>query len=290
MKLNNAPGATSNGQDTNMVPFFRAWRGGQNRRQNKFMRSTVPQNLRGDILVSAGLKKGESDTGKEKPKANLADFRDEFILQGAFKMELTNDPSLHLRFDETDFKRPTLLILDSRTLLLTALLDLTGLMRQDPRYYCLHVPSEMKLETFFDELLLSHSLFFGRSKNKNNSRPLHLAGIDMSLIEDYQKYWSEDISAVEVGDFPIFGARLQTIHQRMTEWRSLEVKHALRHRPYRDSLPFYAFRFAFFFGTLTAVSLFFAILWHYTSTQASTPCSPAHTSSQTFLYQGNLGA
>lgn len=118
--------------DIDMVPFFRAWRGGQSRRQNNFMRSTIPQNFRGNLLTSAGIKQGEVLKDKEKPKANLADFRDEFILQGAFKMELTNDPSLHLRFDETDFKRPTLLILDSRTLLLVALLDLTGLMRQVP--------------------------------------------------------------------------------------------------------------------------------------------------------------
>lgn len=121
-----------NHSDTEMVPFFRAWRGGQSRRQNNFMRSTIPQNFRGNLLTSAGIKQGEAVKDKEKPKANLADFRDEFILQGAFKMELTSDPSLHLRFDETDFKRPTLLILDSRTLLLVALLDLTGLMRQVP--------------------------------------------------------------------------------------------------------------------------------------------------------------
>jgi hypothetical protein len=116
------------------MPFFRAWKGGKDRRKNTFMRSTLSHNFRGDVLTSAGIKDGELDVTsegakKETPKANLADLRDEFILGGAFKMELTNNPSLHLRFDETDFKRPTLLILDIRTVVLVSLLDFTGLMR-----------------------------------------------------------------------------------------------------------------------------------------------------------------
>lgn len=111
-----------------VIPLFRLWRGGT-KRQKPFICSTVSHNIRGGILNSAGVKEGEIDLKKETPKANLADLRDEFILAGAFGLELTSDPSLHLRFDETDFKRPTLLILDTRTLALVALLDLTGLMR-----------------------------------------------------------------------------------------------------------------------------------------------------------------
>ena len=114
----------------------------------------------------------------------------------------------------------------------------------------------------------------------------------MSLIEDYQKHWSEDISAVQVSDFPIYGSRLQTIHQRMTEWRSLQVSHAWSHRPYRDSLPFYAFRFALFFGILTAVNFLLAVVgmilniyWHV---HTKTNTSPA--GNLTFLHQGKLGA
>jgi hypothetical protein len=116
-------------QTDEKLPFFRAWRGGKERRKSTFMRSTLSHNFRGDILTSAGLKEGEIELKKETPKASLADLRDEFILEGAFKMKWTNDPSLHLRFDETDFKRPTLMVLDTRTVLLVALLDLTGLMR-----------------------------------------------------------------------------------------------------------------------------------------------------------------
>lgn len=121
--------AESTQQTDEKLPFFRAWRGGKERRKSTFMRSTLSHDFRGDILTSAGLKEGEIELKKETPKASLADLRDEFILEGAFKMKWTNDPSLHLRFDETDFKRPTLMVLDTRTVLLVALLDLTGLMR-----------------------------------------------------------------------------------------------------------------------------------------------------------------
>src|SRR5438876_10189856 len=78
-------------------------------------------------------------------------------------------------------------------------------------------------------------------------------GIDIDIIRDYRERWSGGISAVHISDFPIYGTRLQSIHQRMTDWRPLRPDHALRFRPYRDSLPFYAFRFALFLGFLAVV-------------------------------------
>ena len=91
------------------------------------MRSALTPTFRGDLFNSAGIKPGEVNP-KEAAKANLADFRATVILKGAFKLALTSDPSLHLRFDETNFLQPTLLILDSRTISNLALLDLTGFM------------------------------------------------------------------------------------------------------------------------------------------------------------------
>ena len=91
------------------------------------MRSARPPTFRGDLYNSAGIKPGELNP-KETAKANLADLKANVILNGAFRMALTNDPSLHLRFDETDFKLPTLLVLDSGTIKTLALLDLTGFM------------------------------------------------------------------------------------------------------------------------------------------------------------------
>jgi hypothetical protein len=113
-------------KDKTKLPYFRAWEGEQNR-EHSLMRSALPPTFRGDLYASAGIKPGEINP-KETAKANLADFRAKIILKGAFKIGLTNDPSLHLRFDETDVLRPTLLILDTRTISTLAILDLTGFM------------------------------------------------------------------------------------------------------------------------------------------------------------------
>jgi hypothetical protein len=109
------------------LPYFRAWSGDQNFRQHSFTRSAHLPTFRGDLYNSAGIKPGEINP-KKTAKANLADLKANVILNGPFKMKLTNDPSLHLRFDETDCQRPTLLLLDSRTIKMLALLDLTGFM------------------------------------------------------------------------------------------------------------------------------------------------------------------
>lgn len=77
----------------------------------------------------------------------------------------------------------------------------------------------------------------------------------MDIIRDYSDHWSENISAVHINDFPIYGIRLQSIHQRMTDWRPLRLDHAFRHRPYRDSLPVYVFRFALLLGFVTVAGL-----------------------------------
>lgn len=114
-------------RDLEEVPYFRAWDGHQRLRHHPLKRSVVPPTFRGDIYTSAGIKPGEVNLN-DKAKANLCDFRASVLLKGAFKIALTKDPSLHLRFDEKDGMRPTLFILDSRTLLMLALLDLTGFM------------------------------------------------------------------------------------------------------------------------------------------------------------------
>lgn len=115
------------GRHLEEVPYFRAWNGHQRLRRHPLKRSVVPPTLRGDIYTSAGIRPGEVNLN-DRAKGNLSDFRASVLLKGAFKIALTKDPSLHLRFDEKDGTRPTLFILDSRTLLMLALLDLTGLM------------------------------------------------------------------------------------------------------------------------------------------------------------------
>jgi hypothetical protein len=109
------------------IPYFRSWDGDQRLRQHAIIRSARPPTLRSDIYNSAGIKPGELGVSVGAV-TNLSDFRASVIRNGAFKLELTRDPSLHLRFDENDEMRPTLLILDSRTISMLALLDLTGFM------------------------------------------------------------------------------------------------------------------------------------------------------------------
>jgi hypothetical protein len=79
-------------------------------------------------------------------------------------------------------------------------------------------------------------------------------GINMFVVRDYHDNWSNCISLAHITDFPIYGSRLLAIHQRMADWRPLHLRD-LRHRPYRDSVAYYAFMFAAIFGLLGIASL-----------------------------------
>lgn len=111
----------------NDLPYFRAWNGDQGLRTHALLRPALPRTFRGHLYSSAGLKSGETWTHSSSI-ANLSDLRTSVISNGAFKVKLTNDPSLHLRFDDDDEMHPTLFILNTRTILMLAILDLTGLM------------------------------------------------------------------------------------------------------------------------------------------------------------------
>jgi hypothetical protein len=85
------------------------------------------------------------------------------------------------------------------------------------------------------------------------------AGIDMRVVSDYHDKWSSSISTAHITDFPIYGSRLETINQRMTDWRPLHLKD-LRYRPYRGSVTYYAFIFAAIFGVLGIAQLVLSIV------------------------------
>src|SRR5579859_3985841 len=111
------------------LPYFRAWNGKQSFRNHALLRPAVRRNFRGYVFNSAGIKPGEISASHQMSSiANLSDLRASVISDGPFKIMLTNDPSLHLRLDDNDEMHPTLYILDSRTVLMIAILDLTGLM------------------------------------------------------------------------------------------------------------------------------------------------------------------
>lgn len=127
------------------------------------------------------------------------------------------------------------------------------------------------MPTFLDELLLSHALFFGRSTPSASVMNTLFKKIDMGIVNDYRDHWSGDISAVHISDFPIYGSRLQSIHQRMTDWRPLRLKD-LRIRPYRDSLSYYAFRFAMIFGLLGGLGLLWSVISQAVNWANPPPC------------------
>lgn len=99
-------------------------------RQLPLIRRGQSQNIRQDILNSAGLKQREIDSGKVlQLEGILSDINARTIHNGAFRLALTDDPSRHLLFDESGARNhPTILVLDSRTVSILALLDLTGFM------------------------------------------------------------------------------------------------------------------------------------------------------------------
>jgi hypothetical protein len=130
------------------APFFRHWDADRRLREHPAISSTRVRSFRGDIYNSAGIKPGELNVSINTT-LNLSDFRASVIRNGAFKIELTRDPSLHLRFDEDNEMRPTLHILDTRTVSMLALLDLTGFMSYIP------IPEDADL---LDQLSYPHSL------------------------------------------------------------------------------------------------------------------------------------
>src|SRR5579859_8059677 len=112
----------------------------------------------------------------------------------------------------------------------------------------------MELPTFLRELLLSHVLLFGRSPRPKKIMDKEFAGIDMDIVNDYRDRWSGGIESVDISDFPIYGKRLQMVHQRMTDWRALSFRGLFR-RHYRDLTPYYGFILAMTLGLFGVVGL-----------------------------------
>lgn len=94
---------------------------------HSLIRRVLAETLRGDLYKSAGLKPAEINAQNIFLPGSLSDINDRDLYTGPFSLALTNDPALHLRFHET--KVNTILVLDSRTVCMLAILDLTGLMK-----------------------------------------------------------------------------------------------------------------------------------------------------------------
>ena len=113
-----------------LQPYFRSPKGEHRFREHPLLRHILPPTFRGEVFRTAGIKIGEANSNKGF-NAPLSDLDATTIQKGKFRLALTTDPSLHLRFDESR-NPPTILVPDSRTMCLLALLDLTGLMTYFP--------------------------------------------------------------------------------------------------------------------------------------------------------------
>ena len=94
---------------------------------HSLIRRPLPQNLRGDLYKATGIKPNEISVRKQILSGSLSDINDRDLTLGPFRLALTDDPRLHLRFDNTK-QEPTILILDTRSVCILSILDFTGIM------------------------------------------------------------------------------------------------------------------------------------------------------------------
>jgi hypothetical protein len=110
------------------------------------------------------------------------------------------------------------------------------------------------------ELIASQNLIFCTQKSKSivkriseiNREQKYIKSIDLNMLRDFSESCSEP--SLQLADFPIFGTRLQHIHQRMVDWRPLRLSKLLK-KPYRDPLPYFGFWFATFIGVIGVIGV-----------------------------------
>ena len=78
---------------------------------------------------------------------------------------------------------------------------------------------KLKLPSILDELLRCHWLFFGRDIPSKKHMQSDFKGIELELVSDYCDRYRAGVPSVHMRNFPIYGSRLQTIHQRLREWQ-----------------------------------------------------------------------
>jgi len=97
---------------------------------HSLIRRPLPSSLRQDVYSATGIKPTELDCiEKSNLSCSLSDINDRDLTSGPFCLEITDDPRRHLRFDDTSTNAsPTIKVLDTQTVCILSLLDLTGIM------------------------------------------------------------------------------------------------------------------------------------------------------------------
>jgi len=95
-------------------------------------------------------------------------------------------------------------------------------------------------------------LFFSRDSDSKFIGKL--IGVDMTLLWEFQTIFSPvQPSDLTLQHFPIYGARLQGIQDKMNEWRPQRIRDLLV-RPYKDPITFFAFGLAVLIGLITILT------------------------------------
>jgi len=96
--------------------------------RHPLIRQPFPDTFRGALLSAAGIKPSEINSLQKSDLSRpVSDINDRDLTSGPFRLAITDDPRRHLRFDDTNVD-PTITILDTQTVCILALLDLTGMM------------------------------------------------------------------------------------------------------------------------------------------------------------------
>lgn len=108
----------------------------------------------------------------------------------------------------------------------------------------------MGAETYFEELLNSHALLFNDNSGTNKMAGRWKEFTDIDLVTAFvgQK------RNFRYQDFPIYAPRLENAMTKLKEWRPQSLWQ-LQKRPYKDTLAFYAFWFAFLYGIISVANL-----------------------------------
>ena len=151
--------------------------------------------FRGDLFKRAGINIEEIKSKNKFWSGSLSDINDRDIYTGPFRLLLTDDPRLHLRFDGNK-ERPTILVLDSHTVSILAILDLTDLMKYVHfilAYSLLTNIRRIGLPGYLTELFASQSLIFSTEKSEEivkgikgkNMQEQQIKQIDLKIIRDF---------------------------------------------------------------------------------------------------------
>ena len=197
------------------------------------------------------------------------------LLCGPFKLNLTSDPSLHLKMTGSH-TRSTVHLFDlelARDLYSSTTLSMCKfsecISSLTPR-------TTRNFGEFFKQVFDSYALFFLR--DTESEKIGRKRGIDLVFLQNFEhtpesfdilqhprslkQPLSSSLFDFQLENFSLYASRLQYIQRKMESWRQ-QTLNELSIRPYKDPITFYAFWFAGFFGFSSILLVLLAIAQTY---------------------------